>query len=752
MRRTLAVAVFPALVIAAVWLRLERPVDELWRVAAVVALALAPALVRPLRLRILAVAAALVLSVRIGLGLSILDARPFDSRHDFFGPLGSRFSNGFLDFYDVRTPFDPRVHTEMRGVVLAAVFGFVLALGLAVAARRPVAAAIVLVLGAGWPATLVGGAGALGRGVAILLGVLVVLGGLTARRVPRVALPAAAAVALVALAVSSSPAVAKQELVGWQRWDFYNAPQAPVSVSYVWNGQYEGITWAPTRTTVLRGEGAGDVALLARRAARRLQRRPLARGPAAGRRLARAGRVARAREPRPPAGDGARARRHAARRRQRARGVRRRGRAARPARAGPRAPALRADARLPVHGLELCAAADARPTRELAGDVPGRARLAGRIPRRLARGDGAAVRRGRSPRAVDALLDAHPEIARYTQLEKVAFAVAGSARTPYAAAIDLESWFRTRGGFRYTDHPAVYSAAPLVGFVAETRAGYCQYFAGAMALMLRYLGVPARVAVGFSSGSYDANNGRLDGHRPRRPRLGRGLVPRLRLAAVRSRHRRRAGPSRASSARRTRRRRAASTCGAPEERPPGPARASPRRTAHRHGESSPAGTAAASAGGGTGRGVDVVAHELPDRPALVLGIVLAGIVATKLAVRRARYLTRDPRRVAAACRRELADFLIDQRIEAARSATLHELGALVRRELAVDPDPFVAAATAARFGRPDGADRAARDARRELRALVRRRPEAARRRERLRGLLSLRSLGFAPYRRLDVSA
>ena len=47
-------------------------------------------------------------------------------------------------------------------------------------------------------------------------------------------------------------------------------------------------------------------------------------------------------------------------------------------------------------------------------------------------------------------------------------------------------------------------APALVGFVPETHAGYCQYFAGAMALMLRYLGIPARVAVGFAGGSYDS--------------------------------------------------------------------------------------------------------------------------------------------------------------------------------------------------------------------------------------------------------
>jgi hypothetical protein len=130
--------------------------------------------------------------------------------------------------------------------------------------------------------------------------------------------------------------------------------------------------------------------------------------------------------------------------------------------------------------------------------------------------------------------------------------------------------------------------------------------------------------------------------------------------------------------------------------------------------------------------------------ASILGVALAGIALTKLAVRRVRFVSRDPRRVAAACRQELADFLLDQRIDAARSATLHELGALVREELAVDPDRFVAAATAARFGRPAGARCAARDARRELRALMRVIRARLTARERIRGLVSLRSLGFAP--------
>ena len=131
--------------------------------------------------------------------------------------------------------------------------------------------------------------------------------------------------------------------------------------------------------------------------------------------------------------------------------------------------------------------------------------------------------------------------------------------------------------------------------------------------------------------------------------------------------------------------------------------------------------------------------------ALLLGGAVAAIVVAKLAVRRARYLTRDPRRIAAACRQELADYLVDQHIDAARSATLHELGALVRHELAVETDGFVAAATAARFGRPAGAGSAARDARRELRALTRAHARAHPRarpcaRDRLAALVRARAL------------
>jgi hypothetical protein len=96
--------------------------------------------------------------------------------------------------------------------------------------------------------------------------------------------------------------------------------------------------------------------------------------------------------------------------------------------------------------------------------------------------------------------------------------------------------------------------------------------------------------------------------------------------------------------------------------------------------------------------------------------------------------------VAGACREELASFLVDQRIEVPRSATLAELGELVEHEFGVTRQAFVTAATAARFGPADRAEEAARVARRELRQLLDGARRSLTRRERLRGLFSLRSL------------
>jgi transglutaminase-like putative cysteine protease len=738
--RTVLVSAVPAAVVAATWLRFEQPRDGLGRAVLLVVLALGVAAVRPLALRAAALVPAAGLAAWLCFRLSPLDARPFDPGHDFFGPLGSSFGNGFLDFYDVRLPFDPALHQNMRGVVLAAVFAFTLLVALAVAARRPVAAALALLAGAGWPATLLGPSHALLAGTAILLACLVPLAGLGRRRLPFATLPVAAGLAVAALALSSSPAVAKQGLVGWQRWDPYTRATPAVSVSFVWDSQYLGLHFPRKKTTVLEVQAPRSASLYWRAAvlddflddawiAGAPRRADWLEPPAASRRKNQTEQTVTVK-------------------------------------------AL-ADTRL-VGGSE--------PIRFDAGDAPVDRPIPGSalLPSGLTNGfryrvwsyapQPSAAQLRRSPPAYPSVLRAnglldvtpgvampafgtparaararglrrlHPELAAYAPLAQIAERLAGSARTPYGATVTLEEWFRSSGGFTYTNSARPLAPNPLVGFVTQTRAGYCQYFAGAMALMLRYLGIPTRVAVGFSSGTYDAAKGAWivtdhDAHAwvevwfagygwlPFDPTTSAGRPEQGALSA---------GYSASSPAFRT---------GGGASRQGGAAPSA--QSAHRHGGEATGGAGAggqSAAGGSASHGAR---NALLTLLALLLAATLGGIALVKLAIRSARLLRRDPRRIAAGCRQELAAFLLDQRIDAARSATLHELGALVRYELLVDADRFVAAATAARFGRVESASAAAHAARRELRALLR---EVRRRltgRERLRGLLSLRSLGLA---------
>ena len=63
---------------------------------------------------------------------------------------------------------------------------------------------------------------------------------------------------------------------------------------------------------------------------------------------------------------------------------------------------------------------------------------------------------------------------------------------------------RLRAEYGYTlDLPRREPADPLANFLFVRRRGHCEYFASAMTVMLRTLGIPARLATGFQSGVYN---------------------------------------------------------------------------------------------------------------------------------------------------------------------------------------------------------------------------------------------------------
>lgn len=65
-----------------------------------------------------------------------------------------------------------------------------------------------------------------------------------------------------------------------------------------------------------------------------------------------------------------------------------------------------------------------------------------------------------------------------------------------------------RDNYRYsTEAPRQAPADPVAYFLFERRRGHCEYFASAMAVLLRAIGIPSRLVTGFQSGVYNPVSG-----------------------------------------------------------------------------------------------------------------------------------------------------------------------------------------------------------------------------------------------------
>jgi protein-glutamine gamma-glutamyltransferase len=73
-------------------------------------------------------------------------------------------------------------------------------------------------------------------------------------------------------------------------------------------------------------------------------------------------------------------------------------------------------------------------------------------------------------------------------------------------ARSIERYLRRNYGYTLQLLPATVPD-PLANFLFERRKGHCEYFASAMAVMLRTVGIPSRVVTGFASGVYNPLTG-----------------------------------------------------------------------------------------------------------------------------------------------------------------------------------------------------------------------------------------------------
>lgn len=724
--RALLVAAPPAAAVAYAWTRLETSSD--WRsVAAALAAGLGPIALGALSRRATAVAAAAVLAAVV--------AAASWARHDLVSPreLAAAGERGLRDFYLTALPFDGAAHPEMRGLVLLAVLAFTAMIAVASMWGRLLLCSAAAAVGVCWPLTIAPGRDTVAAGALALTATLwpPVAG---RARLGRGLVPALAGLLAVVAAASAAADAGlrpSRSALAWQQWTLFDNAAVAAGVKLVWDTSYAGISFPDRATTVLR----------IRAPHRSLYWRASTLDTFSGDRwiedlypvaIDAPARLLPDNALRPPA-------------RARADWIEQRVEVA--ALVDDHLVAATEPMQVQATGLDRLVYYDGgvmRAARRVSrGDSytvwsaaprPTPAELV-RSPARYPEQAGRYLRLGRTQtppfgavgraRAVDALFGdvRYQALWPYRGVWRQAQAVAGRARTPYQATIAIERWLRSDGGFQYDERPPrAVGVPPLVDFLQTTKLGYCQYFAGAMAVMLRLLGVPSRVAVGFTSGTWKDGVWTVtdrDAHAwvevwlagygwlPFDPTPGRG-----RLGAAYTNASDSADAVRALGTGRFLDFSGAPATGdAPRRRP----------TAEPSQSRSPWPYLA---------------------PFALAGLALVALVALAAVKRRRRaraYRSDDPRLRASAARAELAGFLRDQGADVAPGAGV----AALRRELArlgVRADGFAAAFSRARYGPPDAAAIAAADARRELADVLASLRDRLGPGRRARGFLAVRSL------------
>ncbi|HIN36625.1 MAG TPA: hypothetical protein EYM77_03075 [Dehalococcoidia bacterium] len=86
------------------------------------------------------------------------------------------------------------------------------------------------------------------------------------------------------------------------------------------------------------------------------------------------------------------------------------------------------------------------------------------------------------------------------RVNDLAARVVGGVHTPYDKASAVEDYLRSNYPYNLRVDPPPFNADGVDHFLFTLREGYSEYFGSTMAVMLRTVGVPARLAVGYTTG------------------------------------------------------------------------------------------------------------------------------------------------------------------------------------------------------------------------------------------------------------
>jgi transglutaminase-like putative cysteine protease len=90
------------------------------------------------------------------------------------------------------------------------------------------------------------------------------------------------------------------------------------------------------------------------------------------------------------------------------------------------------------------------------------------------------------------------------QISRLAEQITRGQLTPYDQATAITTFLRNEIGYSTELAPLPRNQDPLLWILFDTKKGFCMYYASAEVLMLRSIGIPARLAVGFAQGDLEA--------------------------------------------------------------------------------------------------------------------------------------------------------------------------------------------------------------------------------------------------------
>ncbi|HET7428781.1 MAG TPA: transglutaminaseTgpA domain-containing protein [Gaiellales bacterium] len=744
-----AVAVFSAWH----WQRLERPEIPAAEMALLILLALAPALLAATRRWAAAIGtavAAFVVVVWRAFGYL-----PWERGHALYPVrLGSAVHDGAQAWFGTITPFDPERFAQTDGLVqlsfalLLALFAWLLLDGRFALTAVSAAFALFAI-----PSTAVG-MGDRGLRAAIFLGLALAILAVCQRRIPAggsaiAQLAAIAAATVVAgVVVGSAPGVAKGAFFDWRHWNPLAGGGARVSVGYVWNETYGPLHFPKNPTTVFTVSSINPhywkAGVLTEFNGSAWQLQDVTQAPYHDTdSFAAPPSMLPPNAQRPKHNDVVQI------------GIKIDG-LADPHLIGTGQPmrftltSQRVDATLSTDGTAVTSTdlpRDATYTVRSYAPNPTVKELADagtRFPADVAAGIIVAHQRipvwgsGQDGRRVP--ID--PSLVRASDQAWHESGADDPAASEYGAVAALESYFHGKQ-FHYDQTPPRGRGPVLADFMLRSHRGYCQMFSGAMALVLRLHGIPARVAFGFTEGheTSDGDFKVLDrdahawveayfpgyGWMPFEPTPTRHLPvltsttndKLLTLVANRQEASKYGLPIKLQK-----------TLGLPSSKTAGG-----NPDAHHGGASRPG-----------GHGVSVTAAPTGGHASFFIWavsatmVVLLVVAAVKLVAVRWRYLRRGPRGQASAAYHEMATYLGDQGVQVPPNATFEELAAIVDAAWGVDASGLASAGSAARYAPPAAAREAGRRVRPALRRTRREMRAALSLRERAMGALRLRSM------------